>query len=244
MAWRCSGSSNAELLQNLKRNRILRTDAIITAMSKVDRANYVERDCKAPYGDHPSGIGYGATISAPHMHAMCLELLKNHLKPGSKALDVGSGSGYLSAIMAHLVRTDPSSSSSPPKSGSPLPHGRVVGIDHIPELVEFSLRNVRGDCPDLLDDGTLKLVCGDGRKGWEDEAPYDCIHVGAAAPKVPEELVEQLKPGGRLVIPVGTYEQELMVIDKDASGKIRQSPATGVVYVPLTSVEHQLSRAY
>ncbi|GJN27256.1 hypothetical protein PR202_gb15261 [Eleusine coracana subsp. coracana] len=137
-------------------------------METIDRALFVTEG--TPYIDTPMPIGFNATISAPHMHATCLELLKDHLQPGMHALDVGS----------------------------------------------------------------------DGRLGFPDAAPYDAIHVGAAAPEIPQPLLEQLKPGGRMVIPVGSYMQELQVVDKNADGSISVRNDASVRYVPLTSRASQL----
>ncbi|KAJ3212982.1 hypothetical protein HDU67_003474 [Dinochytrium kinnereticum] len=221
-----SGDTYEELLGNLRKADIM-TEKIHSAMLKVDRAHYVQKGSTAPYGDNPKAIGYAATISAPHVHASFLELLKDHLKPGSKALDVGSGSGYVVAIMAHLVQGE---------------GGRAIGIEHIPELVEFSQSNVQADCPQLLEDGTLKIVLGDGRLGLPEEGPFDCIQVGAGAATVPDALTEQLKPGGRLVIPVGTDLMDLKVIDKDANGVLSEQVIRKVKFVPLTSRESQMAR--
>ena len=93
MAWRSSGRSNDELVDNLFRNDVVGSSQIVEAMKSVDRANYVVPGSGEPYGDNPLPIGYGATISAPHMHAHCLEVLRDWLKPGAKVLDVGSGTG-------------------------------------------------------------------------------------------------------------------------------------------------------
>jgi protein-L-isoaspartate(D-aspartate) O-methyltransferase len=174
MAWRSHGKTNAELIRNLRANGIIRSDAVESAMLAVDRGNYSRNN---PYMDAPQGIGYGVTISAPHMHAHALELLKDKLMHGDRALDVGSGSGYLTACMAIMLGEK----------------GIAVGIDHIPELVEMSVHNIEKDQPELLQSGQLRLLLGDGRQGYPDLGPYDAIHVGAAAPVLPQPLVDQLK---------------------------------------------------
>ncbi|KAJ3091238.1 Protein-L-isoaspartate(D-aspartate) O-methyltransferase [Quaeritorhiza haematococci] len=162
------------------------------------------------------------------MHAHALEILEGFLKPGAHVLDVGSGSGYLAACMAEMVGLT----------------GKVVGIEHIDNLVEMSRRNVENDHPEFLEDGRLKLMVGDGRQGYPEEAPYDAIHVGAAAEPVPQELLNQLKAPGRMVIPVGGEhdDQVLCQYDKDQSGKVTRKALMGVMYVPLTSKEHQVGR--
>ncbi|KAH7373569.1 hypothetical protein KP509_17G063100 [Ceratopteris richardii] len=194
-------------------------------MEQIDRALFV-KEKKYAYMDHPSPIGFNATISAPHMHALCLELLQNHLKPGIHALDVGSGTGYLTACFAIMTG----------------PEARVVGVEHIPELVEGSIENVKASkAAPMLESGRLSLHVGDGRLGWPDEAPYDAIHVGAASSKVPNALLEQLKPGGRMVIPVGDEFQELRVIDKQTDGSVKEWCKADVRYVPLTDKKEQLN---
>lgn len=222
MAWRSHGKTNLDLVQNLRRNNIIRSDVVERVMAQVDRANYVSHN---PYMDVPQGIGYGVTISAPHMHAHALELLSEKLVDGARALDVGSGSGYLTACMALMVG----------------PSGRAVGIDHIKELVDTSRSNIKSDHPELLESNRLKLIVGDGRLGSPDDAPFDAIHVGAASPDLPKDLVEQLAPGGRLIVPIGppSGDQRLEQIDKNMDGTISRVALMGVVYVPLTDKNSQ-----
>lgn len=117
--------------------------------------------------------------------------------------------------------------------------GLVVGIEHQPKLVELSQKNIRSDDPGLLESGTIKIVQGDGRLGCPEHAPYDAIHVGAAAPETPTELITQLNKGGRLVVPVGPAlgSQYLEQYDKDATGTVTSTRLMGVMYVPLTDLK-------
>ncbi|XP_038638673.1 protein-L-isoaspartate(D-aspartate) O-methyltransferase-like [Scyliorhinus canicula] len=223
MAWTSSGNSHSQLVQNLRKNGVIRTPRVFEAMVATDRALYCSQNA---YMDSPQSIGFQATISAPHMHAHALECLNNHLHDGARALDVGSGSGFLTACMARMVS----------------PTGIVVGIDHIPELVERSIHNVESDNSTLLSSGRLSLIVGDGRRGYPNGAPYDAIHVGAAAAVVPQDLLHQLKPGGRMVVPVGPGggSQSLQQFDKLADGTITRTTLMGVIYVPLTDRDRQL----
>ncbi|NP_001131659.1 Protein-L-isoaspartate O-methyltransferase [Zea mays] len=214
---------NKAMVEYLKQYGAVRTDKVKEVMETIDRALFVPEG--TPYIDSPMPIGFNATISAPHMHATCLELLKDHLQPGMHALDVGSGSGYLTACFAMMVG----------------PEGRAVGIEHVPEIVASSVENVqRSAAAPLLRDGSLSFHVTDGRLGFPDAAPYDAIHVGAAAPEIPQPLLDQLKPGGRMVIPVGTYSQDLQVVDKNTDGSFSVRSDAAVRYVPLTSRAAQL----
>lgn len=202
---------------------ITHSDRVAKAMASVDRANFVLYRDEA-YEDAPQRIGHGATISAPHMHAYAAEHLLPFLHTGAKVLDVGSGSGYLTAVLYHLVG----------------PTGKVVGIDHIPELVDWSISNLKNDgLGDALEKKQIEMVAGDGRKGYANSGPYDAIHVGAAAPTVPQELVDQLASPGRMFIPVGTFSQYIEQVDKDEHGKVSSQRVMGVQYVPLTDKARQ-----
>ncbi|KAF8957857.1 Pcmt1-prov protein [Flammula alnicola] len=223
MAWRCTGVTNAQLIANMKSHGIIHSESVLKAMNAVDRAHYVLSPAEA-YEDSPQPIGHNATISAPHMHAYACEHLLPYLRPGAKVLDVGSGSGYLVAVLHRLVS----------------PGGKVVGVEHIKELVDFSVENLKKDgLGAAVNKGEIVMIAGDGRLGCPEEGPFDAIHVGAAAPTVPEALIEQLASPGRMFIPVGAFLQYIEQIDKDAHGDVNIERVMGVRYVPLTDRQLQ-----
>lgn len=190
----------------------------MTTPSQVDRAHYAPA---APYNDNPQIIGFGATISAPHMHASAAESLLPYLHPAARVLDIGSGSGYLTAVLANLVG----------------PLGRVVGVDHIQGLVDLANRNLAKskEGTEMLESGKVRVVKADGRLGLDDGGGgWDAIHVGAAAKEAHKVLVEQLRAPGRLFIPVGEDMQHIWVIDKKEDGSVVREKLFGVRYVPLT----------
>ncbi|EMF08751.1 protein-L-isoaspartate O-methyltransferase [Sphaerulina musiva SO2202] len=216
MAWRSSGLTNTDLITNLSRNHLITSSRVRSAMLRVDRAHYSPI---SPYEDSPQRIGFHATISAPHMHANAAEALLEFLRPGNRVLDVGSGSGYLTHVLGELGK------------------GKVVGVEHIQALVDLSRENTgkSAEGRELMEKGILQYVRGDGRLGWEAEAPYDAIHVGAAAAGHQQRLIDQLKSPGRLFIPVEEEGlQHVYVVDKDAEGRVTKKREYGVRYVPLT----------
>ncbi|PSC68503.1 L-isoaspartate(D-aspartate) O-methyltransferase [Micractinium conductrix] len=211
------------LVDHLRTEGVVKSREVESVLRRVDRAHYVDRGIPHAYAyqDSPLPIGYHETISAPHMHATCLELLRDHLKPGARVLDVGSGSGYLSAAMGLMVGET----------------GKVVGIEKHPELAALSVSNVRRDHPELLDGGAVQLRAGNVLGDvLEREEGFDAIHVGAAASSLPDILVRKLNPGGRMVIPVGPqWEYQVMqVVDKDREGQVKKHNLMHVRYVPLT----------
>ncbi|KAK7904354.1 hypothetical protein WMY93_016961 [Mugilogobius chulae] len=145
MAWMSSGRTHPELISRLRDHGVIKHDRVFEAMLATDRGLYSR---EYPYADSPQSLGYRATISAPHMHAHALEILNDKLTDGATALDVGSGSGYLTACIARMTG----------------PNGRVVGIEHIDELVKMSVKNVQADdqSSSLLGASSLLLETG----GW------------------------------------------------------------------------------
>ncbi|KAJ5971124.1 Protein-L-isoaspartate(D-aspartate) O-methyltransferase [Penicillium vulpinum] len=236
MAWYCSGSTNTELVENLFKAGLIQNERVKDAMIGVDRAHYAP---SRPYSDSPQPIGHGATISAPHMHGHACEYLIDYLKPGARALDIGSGSGYLTHVLANLV-TD---------SNAP---GQVIGIDHISELTNLARTNMNKSKKgtEFQTSTTVKFITGDGRLGWKESAPYDAIHVGAAADKLHQTLVDQLRAPGRLFIPVESEDDEnamdslsggqyIWVVDKREDGSIHKEKVFQVSYVPLTDAPRE-----
>ena len=229
------------MVEKLAQAGIIQSKTVKDCMQKVDRGNYVMYREDA-YTDSPQSIGYMQTISAPHMHAHALEDLLPALKAASESadvkqlaiLDVGCGSGYLTACFGRLV-----------DKGSPTnligKPGKVYGIDYIPELVDLSKTNIMKQDKDLIDSDTVQLQVGDGWKGLPAGAPYHAIHVGAAADGLPKHLMTQLAVGGTMIIPIGPEGgfQNLYKIDRVAeSPSFKESdytikPLIGVRYVPL-----------
>jgi protein-L-isoaspartate(D-aspartate) O-methyltransferase len=185
---------------------------VLDAMRRVPRERFVEADLQPhAYSDRPLPIGFGQTISQPRMVAIMLQELA--LKGDEKVLDLGSGSGYQTALLAELAK-------------------EVIAVELIPELVERSRRV-------LLDLGYKNFIVHQAGEelGWPRSAPYDAIAVAAAAPRVPMSLIEQLAEGGRMVIPVGGRgRQELMLVERTKEGT-RVSRRGPVGFVPLIGRE-------
>jgi protein-L-isoaspartate(D-aspartate) O-methyltransferase len=203
----------ARLVAILKDLGYIRSSKVERAMLAVPRELFVPDDVREyAYDDRPLPIGYGQTISAPSIVAHMTELLDP--RPGDRVLEIGTGSGYQAAILAEIVGYQ----------------GHVWSIERIPELAEFARRNL--ERTGYID--RVTVIVGDGSLGYKPEAPYDRVMVTAAAPRIPEPLVEQLKPGGRLVAPVGPLPfQVLVVVDKREDGSIEVRRDLEVVFVPL-----------
>jgi len=197
------------LVENLKIELNL-SEKVAEALKKVPRHVFVPPKYRhEAYVDTPLPIGKGQTISAPHMVAIMCELLD--LQEGEKVLEVGGGSGYHAAVVAEIVGKK----------------GKVIAIERIPELAEKAKETLR-----KLGYDNVEIIIGDGSKGYEKEAPYDKIYVTASAPDVPKPLIDQLKVGGKMVIPVGRFMQYLYVIEKKKD-KIEKKRWGAVRFVPL-----------
>lgn len=184
---------------------------VLAAMQKVPRHEFVpERSRAAAYDDAPLPIGYGQTISQPYIVALMTELLE--LSRGDKVLEIGTGSGYQAAILAEIV-------------------GQVYTIEIIEPLADSAAARLK-----RLGYNKVEVKFGDGYFGWPEHAPFDAIIVTAAADHVPPPLIEQLKPGGRMVIPLGSvfFRQTLVLVEKDTDGKVRTRNIAPVAFVPLT----------
>jgi len=230
-----------ELINELTRQGYLKTPLLIEAFREIDRKDFVLRESwDEAYGNYPLPIGFGQTISQPLTVAFMLELLSP--KSGEKILDVGSGSGWQTALLAYVVskpRTDADSTQKDAEifqrksaSSQRRSAGYVVAVERIPELKEMTEENV--DKYGFIKKGIVEIVLGDGSRG----APptlrpvegFDKIIAAATAEKIPEAWKKQLKIGGRIVAPVG---QSIVVLDKISEREFREKEHFGFSFVPL-----------
>ncbi len=190
------------------RSRGIKDLAVLRAFEMTPRHLFVPTGIRhRAYEDAPLPIGSGQTISQPSIHAKYLELLR--LKGDEKVLEIGTGSGYQTVLLAHLA-------------------AQVFSIERIGPVLELGRANIQ-----RAGVRNVSLLLGDGTVGWRAHAPYDAILVSAASPKVPQPLVEQLADGGRLVIPLGGLdEQELVVFTRQGAELVRET-VIPVRFVPL-----------
>ena len=183
---------------------------VLSAMRAVPRHLFVpDAVTRDAYQNRPLPIGHEVTISQPYIVALMTDLLD--VEPEHRVLEVGTGSGYQSAILSGLV-------------------AQVYSIEIIAPLARSAAARLAA-----LGYGNVTVRAGDGYAGWPDEAPFDRIIVTAGADHVPQPLIDQLRPGGRMVIPVGRGAGlQLTVVDKDAKGRIRKRRVLPVAFVPLT----------
>ena len=188
-------------------------ESVISAMSRVPRELFLPVALKSrAYEDTPLPIGLNQTISAPHMVAIMCDLLD--LQPGMTVLEVGGGSGYHAAVMAAMVG----------------PTGMIYSVERMPELIAMAKRNL-----EKAGITNVTMIETDGSLGLPEHAPYDRISVAATAPRIPEPLKQQLKVGGKMVLPVGRDYQDLYLVTRKNGFCVEEK--MGVIFVPLIGEE-------
>jgi protein-L-isoaspartate(D-aspartate) O-methyltransferase len=188
--------------------RGVRSASVLAAMRAVPRHLFVPETMRRfAYWDRPLPIGRGQTISQPYIVALMTELLD--VRRSDKVLEIGTGSGYQAAVLSLLA-------------------ARVFSIELEPELAREARERLRA-----LGYRNVTVRAGDGYAGWPEEAPFDRIIVTAAPPEMPQTLIDQLKPRGKLVAPVGSLDQELVVVEKGSDGRTRSRSVLPVRFVPM-----------
>lgn len=186
------------------------SESVLEAMTAVPRHEFVPAGLRhSAYGDAPLPIGHGQTISQPYIVALMTDLLR--LAPGDTVLDVGTGSGYQAAVLARLV-------------------ARVYSVENVAALARAARQRLK-----RLGCANVEVHWGNGFNGLPEHAPYDAILVAAAPERIPDALLQQLAPGGRLVLPLGGRDrsQELTLVSKDAAGELSTKGVLPVAFVPL-----------
>lgn len=204
------------LIDDLIEEGWLKTERYIEAFRKIKRVDFLPEDLKnlAELNEALS-IGYGQTISQPLVVAFMLEQLQ--VQPGDKILDIGSGSGWTTALLAEIVGKN----------------GKVIAVEIVPELMEFGKKNVAKY--NFIEKGIVEFICADGSKGYLKEAPYDKILVSASVQaEVPQVWKEQLKIGGRIVTPVGN---SIWLFTKKSEKDFEEVEYPGFIFVPLVTID-------
>ena len=194
--------------------RGIRDPRLLDALRQVPREEFVSPDYGSEaYGDHPLPIEAGQTISQPYIVALMIEAA--NIAPGDRVLEVGAGSGYAAAVISRVAK-------------------EVIAIERKPELVELARERMQ-----RLGYGNVSIVEGDGTRGWPDGAPYDAILAAASGSHVPQPLIDQLAPGGRLVMPVGSraWIQQLVKLTNLPDGQTERENLGEVRFVPLIGEE-------
>jgi protein-L-isoaspartate(D-aspartate) O-methyltransferase len=206
----CTVNANdaATMVREQIESRGIKSRAVLQSLRNTPRHRFVPAQVRAlAYTDQPLPIGYGATISQPYIVALMTQLLE----PSKEltVLEIGTGSGYQAAVLSPLVKY-------------------VYTIEIVPELARSAKAILQ-----KLGYKNISVRAGDGYKGWPEKAPFDRIVLTAAPPEIPRVLIDQLRPGGRLVAPVGENVQDLVVIDKSQDGKISRRSVIPVRFVPM-----------
>lgn len=196
--------------------RGIKDKKVIAAMRKVERHRFVPDEYRAvAYGDHPLPIGYEQTISQPYVVAFMTEALR--LRPTDRVLEIGTGSGYQAAVVAEICDS-------------------VFSIEIVPELAQTASKLLK-----QLGYENVEVKCGDGYQGWPQKAPFDAIIVTCSPTKIPQPLKDQLKEGGKMIIPVGSPEsgQQLYLIKKE-KGRLIEKAILPVRFVPMVNYEKKI----
>ena len=202
-----------EIIDFLIKEKWLKTERIIEAFLKIERKDFLTKETKGfAQINEPMPIGFGQTISQPLTVAFMIELLNP--REGDKILDIGSGSGWTTALLANIVGKK----------------GKVIGIEIIPKLKEFGEKNVSKYS--FIKKGIVEFVCADGSKGYKKQAPFDRILASASAQNIPKQWKDQLKVGGRIVACV---KESIVVVEKKSNKNFEQKEYKGFIFVPLIS---------
>ena len=202
------------MVERQLRRRGITEPEILDAFRNVPREAFISDEyAHLAYGDHPLPIEAEQTISQPYIVALMIEAAA--IKPGDNVLEVGAGSGYAAAVISRIAE-------------------KVVGIERQHDLVEVARERL-----ERLGYDNVEIIEGDGTRGWPDAAPFDAILAAASGSHVPEALVAQLSPGGRIVMPIGEpgWVQELVKVTKQDGGVLKQENLGGVRFVPLIGEE-------
>nr|BAN67560.1 protein L-isoaspartyl methyltransferase [Polypedilum vanderplanki] len=233
MSLKLEADSMAGLVKQLQVCGIIKNKKVADVMKLTDRKLY----CPAPnpYVDKPERIAECSGISAPDVHALALEALAEFIKPDSIIMDLGAGSGYLTACFAKLIEMKA-------KELKVKPSGRVIGIDIQDNVLRLAQDNIRKDDTNLIKKRRIIMLEGDGKYGCEEFAPYDIIYVGAAVPETPVELLLQLKINGHLLTPViaDDGKQYLMQFIKKTSGEVVKKVISPVEFDPMIITDQSM----
>ena len=202
----------AKMVDDQIKRRGIKDAGVLAAMGRVKRHLFAPEDLRTrAYEDYPLPISNGQTISQPYIVALMMELLG--VKAGDKALEIGTGSGYKAACIAELGC-------------------EVYSVEYFPELAEAADLTLK-----KLGYSAVNIKTGDGRAGWQEHAPYDGIIAACAAASAPQELLNQLRTGARLIIPIGPEGDQMLKVFEKTAGGFKETGTTGVRFVPMLGGE-------